>query len=199
MRSRFRLYPVSVFAVLLFPSRAAPQPQSSPPSTGARVCVAVINNHSARSLFVERLTERLVQSLTRSKVKAVAMVSSTTGDRTLHPTAENGDELERLDCAYLMLTQVTDPKNHDPTELPPPQVSIGRKAANTDASNPPAGQTGPVYRENVEVNFALFRTGTLKAMLDTRILDEASGNVSDSLMQAMDRVGNRISHELKKR
>ncbi len=199
MGSAVRLYTFTVFALLLLTSRAASQPQSSPASTGARVCVAMVNNHSSQSLFVERLTERLVQNLTGSKIKAVAMDSTTTSDRTLHPTAENSDELERRDCAYLVLTQVTDPKNHGPTEIPSPQVSIGRKASSTDAKDSLGGQTGSIYQENVEVNFAVFRTGTPKATLDTRILDEASANVSNSLMPAMDRVGNRISHELKKK
>jgi hypothetical protein len=68
-----------------------------------------------------------------------------------------------------------------------------------DASDPLGGQSGPVYRDNLEVNFALFRSGTPKALLDTRLLDRPSANVSDSLMQAMDRVANRIHHELKKK
>jgi hypothetical protein len=35
--------------------------------------------------------------------------------------------------------------------------------------------------------------------MDTRILAQPSGNISDSLMQAMDRVANRIGRELKKK
>jgi hypothetical protein len=187
-----------VFAVLVFASLAAPQENSSRPSSGKSVCVAVVNNHSAHSLFVERMTERLARSLSGSKIKAVAMDSSTTGDRTLHPTAENGAELKSRECDYLVLTQVTDPKDHNPTELRSPDISIGKRTPSMDASDPLGGTSGSAYRDNLEVNFALFRPGTLKAMLDTRILDQPSGNVSDSLIQTMDRVANRINHELKK-
>jgi hypothetical protein len=199
MRSGLLFCLPSVFAVLLLASLAAPQELSSQPSSGKSVCVAVVNNHTAQSLFVERMTERLARSLSGSMIKAVAMDSSTTGDRILHPTAENGAELKRRECDYLVLTQVTDPKDHNPTELRSPDISIGKRTPSVDASDPPGGQSGPVYRDNLEVNFALFRPGTQKAMLDTRILDQPSGNVSDSLIQTMDRVGNRISHELKKK
>jgi hypothetical protein len=68
-----------------------------------------------------------------------------------------------------------------------------------DASDPLGGQSGPVYRDSLDINFALFRPGATKALLDTRILDRPSGNVSDSLMQAMDLVANRVNHELKKK
>jgi hypothetical protein len=199
MRSGLLFCLPSVFAVLLLASLAATQELSSQPSSGKSVCVAVVNNHTAQSLFVERMTERLARSLSGSKVKAVAMDSSTTGDRTLHPTAENGAELKRRECDYLVLTQVTDPKDHNPTELRSPDISIGKRTPSVDASDQLGGQSGSVYRDNLEVNFALFHPGTLKAMLDTHILDQPSGNVSDSLIQTMDRVANRISHELKKK
>ena len=189
----------SVFAVLLLALLSGTQELSSQPSSRKTVCVAVVNNHTAQSLFAERMTERLARSLSGSKVKAVAMDSSTTRDRTLHPTAENGAELKRRECDYLVLTQVTDPKDHDPTELRSPDISIGKRTPSVDASDPLGGQSGPVYRDNLGVNFALFHAGTPKAMLDTHILDQPSGNVSDSLIQTMDRVAKRISYELKKK
>jgi hypothetical protein len=162
--------------------------------------VAVVDNHTAKSLNPERMTERLVRSLTGEKIKTAAMDSSTTSDRTLRPTVENGEEVKRRGCDYIVLTQVTDPNgNHDPTDFHSPEVSIGGKVPSVDASDPLGGQSGPVYRDNLEVNFALFRSGTPKALLDTRLLDRSSANVSDSLMQAMDRVANRIHHELKKK
>jgi hypothetical protein len=68
-----------------------------------------------------------------------------------------------------------------------------------DASDPLGGQSGPQYRDNVEVNFVVFRPGTPKAVLSTKMSDQLSGNVTDSLMQAMDREANRIGHALKKR
>jgi hypothetical protein len=61
------------------------------------------------------------------------------------------------------------------------------------------GQSGPVYRENLEINFALFRPGKPSATMNATILAQPSANVSDSLMLAMDRVANRVSHELKKK
>ncbi len=66
----------SVFAVLLLALVSGTQDLSSQPSSGKTVCVAVVNNHTAQSLFVERMTERLARSLSGSKVKAVAMDSS---------------------------------------------------------------------------------------------------------------------------
>jgi hypothetical protein len=195
----FRSCLASIFAVLPLALPAAPQELSSQPPSGTSVCVAVVNNHTAQSLFVERMTERLARSLSGSKIKAVAMDSSTTGDRTLHPTTENGAELKRRECDYLVLTQVTDTKDHNPTELHSPDISIGKRTPSVDASDPMGGQSGPVYRDNLEVDFALFRPGTPKAVMETHFLDQPSGNVSDSLIQAMDRVANRISHELKKK
>jgi hypothetical protein len=199
MHRGFRFCLVSIFAVLPLASPAAPQELSSQPSSGKSVCVAVVNNHTAQSLFVERMTERLARSLTGGKIKAVAMDSDTTGDRTLHPTVENGAELQRRECDYLVLTQVTDAKDHNPTELRSPDISIGKRTPSVDASDPMGGSSGPVYRDDLEVHFALFRPGTPKAVTEAHLLDQPSGNVSDSLIQTMDRVANRISHELKKK
>jgi hypothetical protein len=197
MDRAFRLCLASIFAVLVV---VAPQPLSSQSSSGTRICVAVINNHTTKSLDPERMTERLVRSLTGDQIKAAAMESSTTSNRTLHPTLENGVEVKSRQCDYLVLTQVTDPKaDHDPTNLRSPDISIGGKVPSVDASDPMGGQSRPVYRDNLEVNFALFRAGTPKALIDTRIVDQPSANVSDSLMQAMGRVANRISHEVKKK
>jgi predicted Zn-dependent protease len=61
------------------------------------------------------------------------------------------------------------------------------------------GQSGPVYRDNLEIKFALFRPGKVSAVMNTTMLAQPSANVSDSLMQTMDRVANRVSHELKKK
>jgi hypothetical protein len=67
-----------------------------------------------------------------------------------------------------------------------------------DASDPLGGSTGPIYRENLQVAFALFRIGRFKPVLDTYVLERPSANVSDTLLGAMDREANRIGHELKK-
>jgi hypothetical protein len=79
-------------------------------------------------------------------------------------------------------------------------ISIGHaRVPSIDASDPMGGESGPVYRRELEINFAVFRTGSLTPILDTQILDRARANASDSLMDAMDREGNRVKHELKKK
>ena len=195
-----RAFPLGLVSVLFVFSLTAPQHLSSQPSAGTSICVAVVNNRSPKSLDPERMTDRLVRSLTGDKIKAEAIDSSTTSDRTLRPTLENGGEVKSRGCDYLVLTQVTDPKtDHDPTEFHSTEISVGGKVPSVDASDPLGGQSGPVYRDSLDINFALFRPGATKPLLDTRILDRPSGNVSDSLMQAMDLVANRVNHELKKK
>ncbi len=144
------------------------------------------------------MTERLARGLSDKTVRAVVLDSRTTSDRNLHPTLQNSEEIKSKECDYLLLTQVSNPRFH-PTDLGTPQISIGGKVPSVDASDPLAGQSGPQRRDNLEINFALFRPGNPKAVLDTRILDRPSANVSDSLMQAMDREASRIQHEIKKK
>lgn len=163
-----------------------------------KVCVALVSNRTTTSLFVERMTERLTKSLTQNKLAAVTMDSAATDDAELHPTLANGEELKRQECDYLVLTQVTNPKA-SLTEPRIPAITIGGKVPSTDASDPMGGQSGPVYRDNLEINFALFRPRKLSAMMNATILAQPSANVSDSLMQPMDRIANRVSHELKKK
>jgi len=45
--------------------------------------VAGVNNRTGKSLFVERMTERLARSMNESKLIAVVMDSATTSDREL--------------------------------------------------------------------------------------------------------------------
>jgi len=144
------------------------------------------------------MTERLTKSLVENKLAAVAMDSATTDDRELHPTLANSGELKRWECDFLVLTQVRNPKDNL-TEPRIPPISIGGKVPSTDASDPMGGQSGPIYRDNLEIDFALFRPGKFAAMRNTKILAQPSANVSDSLMQAMDRVANRVGHDLKKK
>ena len=172
--------------------------ESSPPGAHPKVCVALISNRTTTSLFVERMTERLTKSLVQNKLAAVAMDSATTDDRELHPTLANGEELKRLQCDYVVLTQVANPKGNL-TEPRVPSIVIGGKVPSTDASDPMGGQSGPAYRDNLEIKFALFRPGKPSAIMNATILAQPSANVSDSLMQTMDRVANRVSHELKKK
>jgi hypothetical protein len=153
---------------------------------------------SASSALVDRMTERLSKSLRDSKISTVTMDSSTTTDHKLHPTAENGREAKSNECDYILLTQIVDPKAHpDEPQLPP--ISIGGKVPSIDASDPLGGSSGPVYRDNLQVSFALFRNDRFKPVVDTVILAQPSGNVSDNLLSAMDRESNRIGHELKKK
>jgi hypothetical protein len=191
---------ILLLAVLFLLASAVPSSpkESSDTQVRPKVCVAVVSDRTATVLFVERMTERLTKSLVENKLAAVAMDSATTDDRELHPTLANGEELKRRECDYLVLTQVTDPKAHL-TEPRVPSITIGGKVPSTDASDPLGGQSGPVYRDSLEIDFALFRSGKFAAMMNTKILDRPSANVSDSLVQAMDRIANRVGHELKKK
>jgi hypothetical protein len=190
----FLLFLSTVLLVSALPT----QGKESQPEVRTKVCVALVSNRTTTSLFVERMTERVSKDLIHDKLAAVTMDSVTTGDRDLHPTLDNGEELKRQECDYLVLTQVTNPKA-SLTEPRVPSISIGGRVPSTDASDPMGGQSGPVYRENLEINFALFRPGRPSAMMNANILAQPSANVSDSLMLAMDRVANRVSHELKKK
>jgi hypothetical protein len=140
------------------------------------------------------MTERLARGLKDSKLVGIVMDSTTTSDRDLHPTLQNSEELKRRECDYLVLTQVADPRAH-PTEPKIPEISIGGRAPNVETSDPP----GTPPRENLEVRFALFRPGSPRAVTDTSFPAQPSANVSDSLIQAMDRVANRIGHDVKKK
>jgi hypothetical protein len=185
-------------STLLLVSALPTQGKESQPEVRTKVCVALVSNRTTTPLFEERMTERLSKDLIHDKLAAVTLDSVTTGDRELHPTLANGEELKRQECDYLVLTQVTNPKGNL-TEPRIPSISIGGRVPSTDASDPMGGQSGPVYRENLEINFALFRPGRPSAMMNATILAQPSASVSDSLMLAMDRVANRVSHEVKKK
>jgi hypothetical protein len=182
--------------ISLAPIQLSAQELSAQPGSGSKVCVAVVTNQTAEPLDQDRMTARLVHALTDKKLTVTALDSSTGNSRDLRPTLENSSEMKDKECDYLVLTQVSNPKDH-PTELHSPQISIGGRVPSTDASDRLGREAA--YRDNLEINFAVFRPGNAKALLDTRILDRPSANVSDSLMQAMDREGGRISHDLKKK
>jgi hypothetical protein len=153
---------------------------------------------SARSALVDRLTERLSKGLRDNKISALSMDSTTTTDRKLHPTPENGEESKSKDCDYILLTQIVDPKTR-PFEPQNTQISIGGRVPSVDASDPLGGSSGPVYRDNLQISFALFRTDRYKPVVDTVIMAQPSGNASDNLLSAMDRESNRIGYELKRK
>jgi hypothetical protein len=191
------LFPLALFLGLA-PSAAWPQDHPSPSKGVGKVCVAMVSNMSASPALVDRLTERLTKSLRDDKISGVTMDSSTTTDHKLHPTAENGDEAKTRECDYILLTQIAGPKSR-PDEPQMPPINIGGKVPSVDASDPLGGSSGPVYRDNLQISFALFQTDRFKPVVDTVILAQPSGNASDNLLSAMDKESNRIGHELKKK
>ena len=184
--------------ISLLSIRASSQELSAQPGSGAKVCVALVNNHSAELLDQDRMTARLVRAIAEKKLTVEAMDSSTGNSRDLRPTLENSQEMKSKDCDYMVLTMITGSSSQkSPGDS---EVTIGRaRVPSVDASDPMGGQSGPVYRNELSINFAVFRPGNLKPVIDTRILDRTRANASDSLMDAMDREGNRIKHELSKK
>jgi hypothetical protein len=169
----------------------------SQPKSGAKVCVATVGNASTTPALVERMTDRLTRSLKQNKINAVTMDSQTTNKHPLELSIENGQEAKQAECDYVLLSQIRDPRQH-PFEPHLPEISIGGRVPSVDASDPLGGSSGPVYRENLQVAFALFRIGRFKPVLDTVVLESPSANVSDTLLPAMDHEANRVGHELKK-
>jgi hypothetical protein len=187
-----------LFAMAMTPSAAWPQDLPSQPKPDGKVCVAILSNLSTRAALVDRLAERLSKDLRDDKIRAKTMESSTTTDHKLHPSRENGEEAKSSDCDYILLTQIVDPKTR-PFDPQSPQISIGGKVPSIDASDPLGGSSGPVYRDNLQISFALFPMDRLKPLFDTVILAQPSGNLSDNLLPAMDRESNRVVHELRKK
>ena len=180
-----------ILAVLLLAQAEARKSQNS------RICVAGVTNASTISASLERLTERLVKSIQRNKVEAVAMDSSTTMQPNLRPTRQNSDEAEDRQCDYTLLTQIVETRAHPaaPQTIPRPGATV----PSFDASDPMGGQSGPVYREETEIAFALFRLSHYEPIVDAYILEGGSANVSDTFLAGMDRIANRVSHDLKKK
>lgn len=194
MRLRYSFAIVYMAAVFLFSSSATSQLPA-----GTKVCVAVISNHTADLLSPDLMTARLVKAVADKKLSAVAMDSATGNAKNLRPTLENAVEMKNKDCRYIVLTIVNASSRHS---LPSADtgISIGHaKVPSIDASDPMGGQSGPVYRNQLEINFAIFRAANPDPVLDTQILEYPRANASDSLMDAMDREGNRVRHELKKK
>jgi hypothetical protein len=182
--------------ILLCPALLPGQSRSRESKT-PRVCVAIVDNASAVSVYVERLTERLVKNLQRGGVEAVAMESSTTKERNLRRTRQNTDETEDKQCNYTLLTQIVEIRAHP--AAPQTTKRDGATVPSLDAADPLSGSSGPVYREDLEVAFALFRASKYDPILDTFVLEPASANVSDTFMAGMDRVANRVSYDVKKK
>ncbi len=164
---------------------------------GPRVCVATVANASAVPADLDRLTERLVKSLaTKEKRDAVAMDSSTTMNRQLRPTRQNGDEADDKQCEYTLLTQIVESRAHP--AAPPGMRPNGPVVPDLDASATRPGSTSlPPNREEMQISFALFRQRRGDPVIDISILQAASSGVSDTFMAGMDRIASRVSHEIK--
>jgi hypothetical protein len=174
-------------------------PSRSQRSERPKLCVALVNNRTTELLSPDRMTARLVKAATNKKLSAVAMNSATGDVRKLRPTLENSQEMKEKECDYIALTMITGSSNYGGPSNDA-EVSIGHaKVPSIDASDPMGGSSGPVYRNDLDINFAVFRAGHVEALLDTTLQDRARANVSDSLMDAMDREANRVRHELKKK
>jgi hypothetical protein len=144
------------------------------------------------------MTARLVKAVGDKKLSAVAMDSATGNSKELEPTLENSEEIKSRDCDYLLLTMITGSSTHM-SPMRGPDISVQHRVPSVDGSDPMGGQSGTVYRDELEINFAVFRAGNPKPIFDTCILDRARWNASDSLMDAMDREGHRVKQELEKR
>ena len=197
MRLWLFVFPTLLFVTPVFVAASQDEIPSQPKANG-RVCVALVSNASATPALLERMTTRLTKSLKEDKVDALIMDSRTTTGHQLQPTVENGNEARDKECDYILLTQIVDPGTR-PFQPQGPEISIGGRVPSIDASDPLGGSSGPVYRENLQIGFAMFRIGRVKPVLDTVLKDRPSANVSDSFVLAMDREANRVSHELKKK
>ena len=191
-----RLAVLCNFLLLVISPATIAQDLPPQPKIGAtKVCVATVANASTTSAFVERLTERLTKSLKQNKINAITMNSRTTERHPLELSTENGEEAKENECDYVLLSQIRDPRQQSLGE-PAAEISIGGRPPSVDASDPLGGRA--VYRENLQVSFALFRIGRFKAVLDASVLERPSANVADTLLPAMDHEANRVDHELKK-
>jgi hypothetical protein len=187
---------VSLAVLLLLSSALLAQSKTLEPY-GPKLCVAAVSNASSVSADLDRLTERLVKALQRAKTKAVAMDSSSTMSRKLQPSRQNSEEADDKQCGYTLLTQIVENRAHP--AAPPVLRPGGPIVPSVDASDTMGGSSGPVYREEMQISFALFRTSHSDPVVDTAVLERASANVSDTFMGAMDHIANRVNHEMKKK
>ena len=178
--------------VVATPQKAKPVP----PADGGELCVAAVANASTATAMPDRLTQRLAKSLKQNKVRVVTMDSATTMHPQIRPTTENGEESKQNDCEFILLTQIR-AKQLGPVEGTT-EISIGGRVPSTDASDPLGGQSGPVYRDNVEIRFALFRTDRFEPQAEAVLLERPTSSATDSFMNSMDREANRIAKEWKK-
>ena len=169
--------------------------QSSEPS---KVCVAVVSNASTASADLDLLTQRLVKALKKNRQDAIAMDSNTTMEHRLWPTRQNTDEAEDKQCEYTVLTRIVENRAHP--AAPPMGRPGGPIVPDLDASATQPGSTSaPPIREEMQIDFALFRERKVDPVIDSSIFQAASQGVSDSFMAGMDRIASRVSREMKKK
>lgn len=184
-------------AIILLITHLSAQGLPSEKKNAMKVCVATVANASTTSAFVERLTDRLTKSLKDNKISAISMDTETTSRYPLQLSTKNGEEIKQKECDYVLLSQIRDPHQH-PLEPRVPEISIGGRVPSIDAADPLGGHSGPVYRANLQVAFALFKMGRFKPIVDTYVLERPAKFVMDTLLPAMDHEANQIASELKK-
>ena len=159
-------------------------------SSTKRVCVALVSNRSTQSIFAENLTDRLLKALKSNKSDAIGIPSVSTMSSDLEPSQRNRDEARDAGCDFLLLTQVSEVSASQEvrSHLAPPLPSA-------DASERDA------YDQNqLNLEFALFTLDkpNSKPVAHSFIPTGEPTNVTSRVLQAMDRVANRVSRELKK-
>src|SRR5512147_1863286 len=190
--------PVLLFLFLVAVTPAISWSQTFHSEAKGKVCVAMVANISTGNAVVERLTARLSNNLRDGEIDAVTMESSTTTAQKLQPTGENREEAKTKECGYILLTQIVNRKVGSP-EPPSVGISIGRTGPGLDASDPARSSPLPVHRDDLQIWFALFRTGPPKSVLHSQITAKPSGQGPESLTPAVDRESSLVAAELKRK
>ena len=133
MRLEFTASVLFLIGVSLLPCQA----MSSEPSK-AKVCVAVVNNHTLETVPPNRMTLRLAKAISDKELWAVAMDSSTGNSFELRPTTENSQEMEVKSCDYIVLTMVTGSSTYSSRDTEVLHAGL----PSIDASNPMADRSG---------------------------------------------------------
>lgn len=88
-------------------------------------------------------------------------------DGKLRPTRENVDDADEKQCDFTLLTQIVEARAHPAMPETVPRVGAG--VPSIDASDPLGGRSGPVYREHMQIAFALFRPRHHEPAVDTHV------------------------------
>lgn len=185
----------ALFLTVLSPALLGQSTPSKPPAP--KICVAGVANASTVPADLGRLADRLAAGLKRNKFEAVTMDSGTSMNHRLQPTRDNSDEADAKQCDYTVLTRIVENRAHP--AAPPTARAGGPIVPSIDAADTMGGMSGPVYRERMEIDFALFRSSRADALVDTSIFETASAGVSGTFQSAMDRIADRVTHEIRKK